>query len=210
MEDLMKAFILKIDVRLEAHSSAIKELGTGFRNLERQVGQLAIILSERISDPTPVQKDRELEKGSREQLKIEVDKKKKGKKGDEKKKKEENSRKEEHEESKHISALTNAAYAKFLKEIVTKKRKIEETSVVKLTEHGSAILQNILPQKKLENEVGGIRSAPITLQLADQTTLMPEGIVEVVLVWVDKFVFPVDFIVVKMEENKEVPDKWEF
>ncbi|XP_070052566.1 uncharacterized protein [Nicotiana tomentosiformis] len=35
-----------------------------------------------------------------------------------------------------------SAYAKFLKEIPTKKRKIEETSVVKLTEHCSAILQS--------------------------------------------------------------------
>ncbi|XP_070057901.1 uncharacterized protein [Nicotiana tomentosiformis] len=134
-------------------------------------------------------------------------------------------------------------YAKFLKEFLTKKRKIEETSVVKLTEHCSAILQNKLPQKygdprsftiscslctinfdksfcnsgasinlmhlsiyrKLENEIGEIRSAPISLQLADQTTLIPEGIVEDVLVWVDKFIFPIDFIVVIMEENKEVP-----
>ncbi|XP_070034840.1 uncharacterized protein [Nicotiana tomentosiformis] len=39
------------------------------------------------------------------------------------------------------------AYAKFLKEILTKKRKIEETSVIKLTEHCNAILQNKLPQK---------------------------------------------------------------
>ncbi|XP_070020546.1 uncharacterized protein [Nicotiana sylvestris] len=57
----------------------------------------------------------------------------------------------------------------------------------------------------LEKEIGEIRAAPISLQLADQTTLIPEGIVEDVLVWVDKFVFPIDFIVVKMEENKEVP-----
>ncbi|XP_070050488.1 uncharacterized protein [Nicotiana tomentosiformis] len=39
------------------------------------------------------------------------------------------------------------AYAKFLKEVLMKKRKIEETSVVKLTEHCNAILQNKLPQK---------------------------------------------------------------
>ncbi|XP_019253913.1 PREDICTED: uncharacterized protein LOC109232608 [Nicotiana attenuata] len=97
------------------------------------------------------------------------------------------------------------AYAKFLKEILTKKRKIEETLVIKLTEHCSAILQNKLPQKKLQNEIGEIRSAPISLHLADQTTLIPNGIVEDVLVRVDKFVFPIDFIVVKMEENKEVP-----
>ncbi|XP_070036578.1 uncharacterized protein [Nicotiana tomentosiformis] len=59
--------------------------------------------------------------------------------------------------------------------------------------------------KKLENEIGEIRSAPISLQMADQTTIIPEGIVEDVLVRVDKFVFPVDFIVVNMEENKEIP-----
>ncbi|XP_019246431.1 PREDICTED: uncharacterized protein LOC109226083 [Nicotiana attenuata] len=96
------------------------------------------------------------------------------------------------------------AYAKFLKEILTKKRKTEETSVVKLTEHCS-YCKNKLPQKKLKKEIGEIRSAPISLQLADQTTLIPERIVENVLVRVDKFVFPIDFIVVKMEENKEVP-----
>ncbi|XP_075091496.1 uncharacterized protein LOC107799401 [Nicotiana tabacum] len=108
-------------------------------------------------------------------------------------------------------------YAKFLKEILSNKRKVEETSVVKLTEHCSAILQNKLPQKcgdpgsftipcsfrkKLEGEIGEIRSILVSLQLADQTTIIPEGIVEDVLVWVDKFVFPVDFIVVNMEENK--------
>jgi len=135
------------------------------------------------------------------------------------------------------------AYAKFLKEILTKKRKIEDTSVVKLTEHCNAILQNKLSQicgdlgsftipcslgsinfdkslcdfgasinlmplsiyRKLEKEIGRIRSVPISLQPADQTTLIPKGIVEDVLVHVNKFVFPVDFIVVNMEENKEVP-----
>ncbi|XP_070032579.1 uncharacterized protein [Nicotiana tomentosiformis] len=59
--------------------------------------------------------------------------------------------------------------------------------------------------RKLEKEIGEIRSVPISLQLADQTTLIPEGIVEDVLVRVDKFVFTVDFIVVKMEEINEVP-----
>ncbi|XP_070054625.1 uncharacterized protein [Nicotiana tomentosiformis] len=40
-----------------------------------------------------------------------------------------------------------SVYAKFLKEILTKKRKIEKTLVVKIIEHCSAILQNKLPQK---------------------------------------------------------------
>ncbi|XP_070043011.1 uncharacterized protein [Nicotiana tomentosiformis] len=219
LEDLMKSFNVKTNERLDAHGSAIKELGTGLRNLEKQVGQIAIVLSERIH----------------------VDKKKKGKKGAEKKKKEETSRREESNESEHMPALPFSqklyrekldkqferflgmlrqvnvnlpftevlsqmpAYAKFLKEILTKKRKIEEVSIVKLTEHCSAILQNQLPQKKLENELRDIRSKPISLQLADQTTIILQGIVEDILVWVDKFVFLVDFIVVKMEENKKVP-----
>ncbi|XP_070039158.1 uncharacterized protein [Nicotiana tomentosiformis] len=39
------------------------------------------------------------------------------------------------------------SYAKFLKEILSSKRKLEEVSVVMLTEKCSAILQNNLPQK---------------------------------------------------------------
>ncbi|XP_019255974.1 PREDICTED: uncharacterized protein LOC109234438 [Nicotiana attenuata] len=239
LEDLIKAFTVKKDEGLDAH-------GVGILNIEKQVGQIATILSERIpgqvlKEPTPVQKEVTPEK-SGEQLKIEDDKKKKDKKGADKKKKEEASRREESDDvRKHMPPLPfpqklyrekldkqferflymlrkvnvnlpftevlsqMPAYAKFLKEILTKKIKIEETSVVKLTEHCSAILQNKHPQKKLEKEIGEIRSVPISLQLADQTTITPEGIVEDVLVWVDKFVFPVDFIVVNMEENKEVP-----
>ncbi|XP_019248590.1 PREDICTED: uncharacterized protein LOC109227852 [Nicotiana attenuata] len=271
----MKAFIVKTDEIFEVQGAEIQ-------NLEKQVGKIAMILSERVpgtlpadiernpketvnavtlrsgqvlKDLNPIQKGMRLEKESGEQLKSDVDKKKKGQREVEKKKKEENSRREEPEESKHMPALPfpqklsrekcytqMPAYAKFLKEILTKKRKIEETSLVKLTEHCNTILQNKLPQKcgdlgsftipcslvtinfdkslcdsgasinlmplsiyrKLEKEDGKIRSAPISLQLADQTTT-PEEIVEDVLVRVDKFVFPVDFIVVNMEENKEVP-----
>ncbi|XP_016443048.1 uncharacterized protein LOC107768430 [Nicotiana tabacum] len=135
------------------------------------------------------------------------------------------------------------AYANFLKEILSSKRKLEETIMVKLNAHCSAILKNKIPQKcgdpgsftipcllgsakfdkalydsgtsinlmplsvfrRLEGELGVIKSIPVSLQLADQTTILPEGIIEDILVWVDKFVFPVDFIVVDMEVNKEVP-----
>ncbi|XP_049344200.1 uncharacterized protein LOC125808563 [Solanum verrucosum] len=134
------------------------------------------------------------------------------------------------------------AYAKFFKEILSNKRKVEETSVVKLNAHCSAILQNKLPQKygvpgsfiipcalgtarlekslcgsrasinllplsifkKLEGKLRIMKSIPMSLQLADQSTIIPEGIVEDFLVRVDKFVFPVYFSVVDMEENKEV------
>ena len=45
----------------------------------------------------------------------------------------------------------------------------------------------------------------ITLELADRSLTHPRGITEDVLVKVDKFIFPVDFIVLNMEEGKEVP-----
>ncbi|XP_075109108.1 uncharacterized protein LOC142180904 [Nicotiana tabacum] len=139
-------------------------------------------------------------------------------------------------------ALTQMpSYAKFLKEIMSSKRKLEEVSVVKHTEKYSAILQNKLPQK-LGNpgsfiipctvggahfekalcdsgasinlmpfsifrklEIGEMKDTCVSLQLADQSTKRPKEIIENVLVRVDKFVFPVDFIVLEMEENTEVP-----
>ncbi|XP_070039679.1 uncharacterized protein [Nicotiana tomentosiformis] len=133
LEDLMKSFIVKIYERLDAHGAAIKELGTGLQNLEKQVRQIATILSKRIpgtlpanternpketvnaitlrsgqvvKEPTPIQKELVPEKESEEQLINEVDKKKKGKNGTQKKKKEENSRRDESEESRHMLALT--------------------------------------------------------------------------------------------------------
>ncbi|XP_070040772.1 uncharacterized protein [Nicotiana tomentosiformis] len=181
--------------------------------LSKNLGQKRNVVTLRsgqvLKDPTPVQKEVAPEKESGKELKIEDDDKKtEKKKGD-----------------------------------PYKEEEIEETSVVKLTEHYSAILQNKLPQKcedpgsftipcslgtlnfekslcdsgasinliplsiyrKLEKDIGEIMSVPISLQLVDQMTITPEGIVEDVLVRVDKFIFPVDFIVVNMEENKEVP-----
>ncbi|XP_070040928.1 uncharacterized protein [Nicotiana tomentosiformis] len=118
-----------------------------------------------------------LENESREQLKRDVDKKKTGQMKAKKKKKEENSRREEPEERKHMPALP----------------------------FPQKLSRETMDKKKLENEIREIRSAPKSLQLVNQTTIIPEGIVEDVLIWVDKFVFSMDFIVVNMEEYKEVP-----
>ena len=40
--------------------------------------------------------------------------------------------------------------------------------------------------------------------MADKTLAHPEGILEDVLIKVGKFVFPVDFVVSNMEEDKQV------
>ncbi|XP_070014869.1 uncharacterized protein [Nicotiana sylvestris] len=133
------------------------------------------------------------------------------------------------------------SYAKFLKEILSSKRKLEEVSVVMLTEKCSAILQNKLPQKLGDPDsfiipctLGGvyfekalcdsgasinlmpfsifkkldlskIKDTSVSLQFSDQSTKKPKGIIENVLVRVDKFVFPVDFIVLEMKEFPNEP-----
>ena len=53
--------------------------------------------------------------------------------------------------------------------------------------------------------LGEIRPTSVTLQMADRSLSYPKGIVEDVLIKVDKFIFPVDFIVLDMEEDRDVP-----
>lgn len=50
-----------------------------------------------------------------------------------------------------------------------------------------------------------MKSTIISLQLVDQSIKYPKGIVEDVLVKVDKFIFHVDFIVFDMKVDQEVP-----
>ena len=131
-------------------------------------------------------------------------------------------------------------YAKFMKEVMAKKRKLEDYETVKLTEECSAILRRKLPQKvkdpgsftipctigdsnferalcdlgvsinlmplsvfcKLSH--GEVKPTTISLQMADISLTFPRGVIEDVLVKVDKFIFPVDFVVLNMEEDKKI------
>ena len=59
--------------------------------------------------------------------------------------------------------------------------------------------------------LGEARPTTVTLQLVDRSLKHPRGGggggggIEDVLVKVDKFIFPEDFIVLDMEEDKEIP-----
>ena len=132
-------------------------------------------------------------------------------------------------------------YAKFLKEILSKKRKIAEEGIVNLTATCSAIIQQKLPAKMKDPgsftipcsigkyefkkalcdsgasinlmplsvvqrlNLGELTPTAITLQMADRSMTQPEGILEDVLVKVWKFIFLVDFVIMKMEEDTQVP-----
>ena len=53
--------------------------------------------------------------------------------------------------------------------------------------------------------LGELTPTAMTLQMEDKTIAQPEGILEDVLIKVGKFIFPVDFVVVDMEEDKQIP-----
>ena len=53
--------------------------------------------------------------------------------------------------------------------------------------------------------LGEARTTTVTLQLEDRSLKHLRGVIEDVLVKVDKFIFPTDFIVLDMEEDKEIP-----
>jgi hypothetical protein len=59
---------------------------------------------------------------------------------------------------------------------------------------------NLLPYLVyLQLGLGELKPISMTLQLADRSVKIPWGIVEDVLIKVDKFYFPMDFIVLDME-----------
>ncbi|KAE8670896.1 Detected protein of unknown function [Hibiscus syriacus] len=80
-------------------------------------------------------------------------------------------------------------YAKFLKEIYTKKRKVETVSTT--TEFCSSLRD--------------ARPTSIILQLTNGSHVKPERRIEDVIVRVDKFVFPVDFLILDCEVDAKAP-----
>jgi hypothetical protein len=132
------------------------------------------------------------------------------------------------------------SYAKFLKDLVTIKRKTNVPKKAYLTKQVSSILQCKLPLKYkdlgcptiacmigvsqinralldlgasmnllpysvyLQLGLGELKPTTVTLQLADRSMKRPWGIIEDVLIKVDKFYFPVDFIVIDTEPVHDV------
>ncbi|KAK4280885.1 hypothetical protein QN277_012444 [Acacia crassicarpa] len=128
-----------------------------------------------------------------------------------------------------------------MKDLFSKKHKLQEAETVALTQQCSAIIQTKLPPKlkdpgsfSIPCVIGNVnmgkalcdlgasinlmplsvskalgikemKPTMMTLQLADRSIKKPEGVIEDVLVKVDKFIFSVDFVVLNMEEDAELP-----
>ncbi|XP_073137231.1 uncharacterized protein [Henckelia pumila] len=255
LEQMMQKFISSTETRMQNQDASIK-------NLENQIGKLAKSISSRDQGTLPS----DTEKNPKEQVKaIEL---RSGKTVEPEPKSE---KEPETVTSEKTSALKKAkldsqfgkflevfkklninipfadalmkmpSYAKFLKEILSNKRKLEEHAMISLTKNCSALVQNKIPLKQKDpgnfsipcviNDVqfdkalcdlgasinlmpysvfrklslGEPKSTRMSLQLADMSIKYPRGIIEDVLVKVDKFIFPVDFVVLDMEKDLDMP-----
>ncbi|XP_055960120.1 uncharacterized protein LOC130014966 [Mercurialis annua] len=95
-------------------------------------------------------------------------------------------------------------YAKFLKEIITKTRSWDDKGTISLTENCSSLILNDLPTKDIFGDQT-LKQTSMMLQLADHSLKKSYGVVEYVLVKVDKFIFPVDFFVLDYAADKTCP-----
>ncbi|XP_022032673.1 uncharacterized protein LOC110933775 [Helianthus annuus] len=78
------------------------------------------------------------------------------------------------------------------------------TNTRALAELGASI--NLMPFSLYEKlDLGELSPTRMTLSLADRSVKYPRGIVENLLVNVDKFVFPADFVILDMEADERVP-----
>ncbi|KAL2486978.1 Uncharacterized protein Adt_31734 [Abeliophyllum distichum] len=65
-----------------------------------------------------------------------------------------------------------------------------------------------LPEMHVKRSVANTEKAKatmVTLQLLDRSIKHPRRVVEVLLVKVDKFIFPADFIILDVEKDRDVP-----
>ncbi|XP_073137752.1 uncharacterized protein [Henckelia pumila] len=156
------------------------------------------------------------------------------------------SKKDAHAENSSMTCKKDALaqmpnYARFLKDLLKNKKKLNDITQFTMNEECSAVLQNKLPPKShdpgsfsipchigkfsIDNvlydlgssinlmtyslatklSMGAIEPTTISLKLADRSVKYPRGVVENVLVKVDKLIFPVDFVVLDMDEDYDVP-----
>ncbi|XP_038885957.1 uncharacterized protein LOC120076260 [Benincasa hispida] len=69
---------------------------------------------------------------------------------------------------------------------------------------------NLIPLSIFKHlNVGQLTPTTVTFQLADRSLVHPEGKLKDVLVTIDKFILPADFIILDYEADKDVPIYWD-
>ncbi|XP_016206548.1 uncharacterized protein LOC107646919 [Arachis ipaensis] len=129
-------------------------------------------------------------------------------------------------------------YAKFLKELINKKKSCHENETIMLTEECRALIQkglspkledpgsfflpctigkliinkamcdlgariNLIPSSLVKKLcIEEVKPTQMSLELVDKSVICPRGMIENLLVKVDKFIFPTDFVVLDSDEDE--------
>ncbi|GJU55702.1 putative ribonuclease H-like domain-containing protein [Tanacetum coccineum] len=102
-------------------------------------------------------------------------------------------------------------YLMYVKDVFSSKKPIMEMDAVRLNDRCTTVLQNQLPPR--ENDPGSfnlpclienLQPTNIMVEMADRSRKAPKGIIENVLIQIDKFIFSVDFFVIDMGEDHNV------
>ncbi|XP_023734919.1 uncharacterized protein LOC111882785 [Lactuca sativa] len=114
-------------------------------------------------------------------------------------------------------------YARFLQDLIDTRQPLKKNSKVALSEQSSNVVLGELSKKMgdrgcltLPCEFGnslktyaladsGLKATRMTIHMANRSVTHPRGIVEDILVKIGKFVFPIDFVVMDMKEDHDVP-----
>ncbi|XP_075523994.1 uncharacterized protein LOC142556419 [Primulina tabacum] len=223
LEQMMSKFISSIETRLQNQDTSIK-------GLENHIGQLAKMIANREPDTLPSNtKTNPKEQVKAIELKsgnvLESKEKERNQVLDEQTESSKALKKAKLDaqfgkflevfKKLHINILFAEAlmqmprYVKFLKDILANKRKLKDHMTVNLIENCSALVQNKIPPKLKDLGrnfgLGELKPTRLSLQLADISVKYPRGVIEDVLVKVDRFIFPADFVVLDMEEDIEMP-----
>ncbi|XP_014627114.1 uncharacterized protein LOC114398703 [Glycine soja] len=96
-------------------------------------------------------------------------------------------------------------YAKFLKDMLTKKNRYIHSDRIVVEGNCSVVIQHILSPKHKDLGVVIISCSIGEVALADRSIARPYGVIEDVLVKVKHLIFPADFVVIDIEEDVDIP-----
>ncbi|XP_073308362.1 uncharacterized protein [Primulina huaijiensis] len=196
LEQMMSKFISSTETRLQNQDASIK-------GLENQIGQLAKMIASRELGTLPSN----TETNPKEQVKaIEL---KSGKVLETREKEKTQTLDEHTATSKGKSSNTTPTPTAKPKIVIPppfpaalKKAKLDAQFA--LCDLGASI--NLMPFSMFRKlGLGEPKPTRMSLQLADRSIKYPRGVIEDVLVKVDKFILPADFVVLDMEEDMEMP-----
>ncbi|XP_073269608.1 uncharacterized protein [Primulina huaijiensis] len=193
LDQMMSKFILSTETRLQNQDASIK-------GLENQIGQLAKMITSR--DPRTLLSNTET--NPKEQVKAIT--LRSGKVLEKKEKEKEDQGEEAADTSIALKkAKLDAQFSKFLE--VFKKLHINISfadSLMQIPSYAKFLI-DILANKRKKLRLGKPKPTRMSLQLATGSVKFPRGVIEDVLVKVGKFIFPGDFVVLDMEEDRETP-----